>query len=106
MIRINDSQKFESIILEMETSFNNISNIFEKVNNNINSIDSQDIWAGKAKDEFFIKYKQLSGNYETISNSLTKYENFMKTTLNNYINFENKTRNDLNNGASNLDVNS
>jgi uncharacterized protein YukE len=105
MIVIKDSGKFSNIIMSMEKSSNRIKEIFDKVNSNMETINGTDIWSGKTQEEFSKKYKELSSNYDVINDSLSKYIQFMKTTLDNYVALENKIGNDADRNNNTLDVN-
>ena len=73
MVIINDENKFENIILSIETEAQKINEIFEKNNNIIDKINGTDEWNGIVQEEFINKYKELSSNYNNINESLKTY---------------------------------
>ncbi len=106
MIRINDSDKFESIVSNIENSKKEIERIFKETTNNIERTNNPEIWSGIAQEEFSNKYKLLSSNYEPINNSLDIYIRFMKQTIEDYKEFEEKTKSNIEKNNIELDVNS
>ena len=106
MIIINDSEKFESIINNIDNSSKKIEEIFNETSANMETVNDTDIWTGVAQKEFSNKYKELSNNYEAINNSLKIYINFLKQTIADYKELETQTNNDIETNNIQLDVNS
>ena len=105
-IIITDSIEFENIINTLELSSNRIKYVFARENKNMSNIDNTDVWSGKTQEKIYEKYKELSENYEGISDSLDIFIKFLKTTLQNYTNLETKIQSNQVNNSSQLDVNS
>lgn len=106
MIVIKDTNRYESIVNEIEASKNNIEKIFEKVNANMKKIDDTDTWTGLAQKEYSSKYNELASNYEPIKRSLETYIKFMRQTETDYKEIEMQARRDIDTNRNNLDVNS
>ena len=106
MIRINDSDKFERIIGDIENSAKRIDEIFQETTSNMETIDDTEIWTGLAQKEFSMKYKELSNNYGIINNSLKIYTNFLRQTVIDYKKSELQTFKNMENNNVQLDVNS
>ncbi len=106
MIVINDSDKFEKIISNIEASKANIEEIFKETTGNMERINDTDSWKGLAQKRFSEKYNTLSNNYEPISNSLNIYINFMKQTIADYKEFEEQAMKDVEKNSTELNVNS
>ena len=83
-IVITDSTQFEEIINALETSYNNLVNIFTNEQINIELINETDTWTSEAQKALYGKYTTLSGNYEKIQYSLEVYIKFLKKTLEDY----------------------
>ena len=97
MITINDTYKFENIILNIENESNKIKEIFSKSNNNIEKINGTESWNGIAQEEFINKYNELRNSYESINQSLRSYITFMRNTVNSYNSFNQKAINEVDN---------
>lgn len=106
MIRINDSEKFESIVSNIENSEKAIEDLFQETTTNVERVNDPEIWSGIAQKEFSNKYKLLSNNYDPIKESLKTYIKFLKQTIADYKEYEEQTRNDIEINNEQLDINS
>ena len=104
-VYITDSDKFEEIISTLESSIPNIEDIFNNQNNNFNSIDGTDIWQGDTQRVISSKYDELSQNFTPIVDTLRDYIKYLKITINNYKNLENKIDKSIDENLENLNVN-
>lgn len=103
---ITDSSQFQEIINSLEASHSKIRDIIEKENKNVGLIDDTEIWTGACARSMHNKYKELNSNYPLIDSSLDIYIKFLKKTLEDYRRFEEEVSSNIDNMASNLDVNS
>ena len=106
MIEIKDSQKFESIITNIEQSKQRIEEIFRNTTTNMQTIDDTDVWTGLAQKEFSNQYRKLASNYGAIQASMNTYINLMRQAITDYKELENQRRIDIENNGTDLDVNS
>ncbi len=106
MITITSSEDFENVIHEMERTYARVIDIFNKENANMEKVNNTDVWSGLTQGTVCTKYEQLSNNYQTISNSLSYYIKFLKQTISDYKQLEQKIDNDAQNNSERLDVNS
>ena len=104
-IEIKSYSDYESVINSFEQVLNNITDIFDKQDNEMKKINKTEVWTSITQEELCNKYNELSKQYEGIKLSLENYINFMKNTLNNYKEAEKSLNNSLNQNTDNLDVN-
>jgi len=105
-IVITDSAKFEEIITSFESSFKIIQDIIAKEYKNVEKINETEVWSGPSAKSMYEKYKELNSNYKLIEYSLDLYAKFMRKTLEDYRRIDEETRKNIDDMASNLDVNS
>ena len=104
-IVITDSTQFEEIITALESSYNNLVNIFTNEQINIELINETDTWTSEAQKALYGKYTILSDSYENIKYSLEVYIKFLKKTLEDYRLAEEKISENIDKIESELDVN-
>ena len=102
---ITDTNKFESIIKELENTLPTIEDVFASQNNNFRTIDGTDVWKGATQEVISGKYDDLSKNYEPICESLRNYIKFLKITVSNYKNYENTVDRSIEENETELNVN-
>lgn len=104
-IVITDTNKFESIISNLEGTLPVIEDVFRNQNNYYKSIDHTDAWSGETQGVISDKYNELSQNYDSINESLRNYIKYLKITVSNYKNFENLVDKSVNENENELNVN-
>ena len=102
---ITDTDRFESIVTELENTLPAIEDVFASQNNNYKIIDGTDVWKGSTQEVISNKYDDLSKNYEPICESLRNYIKFLKITVSNYKNYENTVDKTIENNETELNVN-
>ncbi len=105
-IVITNSNEFENVIREFEESFKNIKEIFENENQSMETINETKIWTGEIQKSVTAKYNELKNNYGQVEESLQTFINFMNKTLDDYRRLEQTVDTNVNDMASNLNVNS
>ncbi len=105
-IIINDTEKFKQIIENFEKITKDINLIFQNENNNIDSINTNEIWEGIFKDKTIEKYDDLKSKYEIIINSLEQLSSFMNNTLNSYMDLDQKLLKEIDTKKEKLMINS
>ena len=104
-IVITDTDKFESIISNLEGTLPVIEEVFNNQNSYYKSIDHTDAWSGETQGVISDKYNELSENYDSINESLRNYIKYLKITVSNYKNFENLVDKSVNENENELNVN-
>lgn len=104
-IIIKDTDKFETIIAELEKTIPAFESAFEIQNNNYNTIDGTESWTGETQRIVISKYNELKRNYEPIKESLINYIKYLKITVENYKKFEKTVDETIDDNDGNLDVN-
>ena len=102
---IKDEQKFKENYEQFESSLIKIKDIFEKQNNEFNSINETEIWTSDTQKDMIVKYNELKDCYEPIEDSLNNFINFMKKVLSDYQRLNNQGVRETNYNKDNLDVN-
>ena len=102
---ITDTNRFESIIGDLENTLPTIEDVFASQNNNYRTIDGTDVWKGETQEVISNKYDDLTKNYEPICDSLRNYIKFLKITVSNYKNYENTVNKTIENNETELNVN-
>ena len=102
---ITDTNRFESIIGDLENTLRTIEDVFASQNNNYRTIDGTDVWKGETQEVISNKYDDLTKNYEPICDSLRNYIKFLKITVSNYKNYENTVDKTIENNETELNVN-
>ena len=105
-IVITDSGQFESVILSLENSYRKIQDLFANQKKNVEEINATETWTGNSQKVLYEKYKLLNSNYEPIEYSIELYIKFLRKTLEDYTLAEQEINRDIDEMASNLDVNS
>ena len=103
---ITDSNQFQSVIISLENSYRKIQDIFANQKKNVEEINATDTWTGNSQKVLYEKYKLLNTNYEPIDYSIDLYIKFLKKTLEDYTLMENEINRNIDEMASNMDVNS
>ncbi len=83
-IEITDYAKFEEVLEKMQSSLNNLHDIFENERTNDSTLSDGSTWVGTAAEHMYAKAKELEGNYEPIEYSLDLYITFLRKTLDDY----------------------
>ena len=104
-IVIKNFEDFDKTINNLEEIKKRIEEIFNNQNNNFDNINETEIWTSKTQKALSQKYDIFKIEYDDILVSLQNYINFMRTTLNNYKELDNKLNEDQDNNDTNLDVN-
>ena len=104
-VYISDTDKFESIISDLEKTIPVIEDTFIGENSNFDTKDGTDSWSGKTQEVISEKYELLKENYDPIILTLKNYIKFLKITVENYKKFENTVSDTIEKNEDNLDVN-
>ena len=104
-IVITDSAQFEAVISEIEKSYKIIQDVFSNEKKNSKEIDATDTWNGSAQAVMYEKYTELMENFGPIEYSLDLYIKFLKKTLEDYRRLEEELEKNMQDFASELDVN-
>lgn len=104
-IIITDTNRFESIVSELESSFPEFEELFRMQNDNYNTINGTDVWKSDTQEVVSSKYVELSKNYEPIKETLMNYIKYLKITVENYKNFESTVDSSIEQNLDNLNVN-
>lgn len=102
---IENSDEFESLINSFEISANKIKDIFNNEKNEIEKINSTDVWSGDTQKVVYDKNKMLQENFDPIVEALDYYVLFMKKVVSDYKAFENKTKQNAEVNSDELNVN-
>lgn len=105
-ITITNSQDFEKIISKIESSYQAIEQVFQSEKTNMENINETDIWTGKAQGSIYRKYKELEKNFSPIEETLQIYIQFLKNTLSNYKQLEEKVNKNIEDNINSLNINS
>lgn len=105
-ITITSTEEFENIIDSFEHSLSNIKNTFDKEKAHVEEINKTDVWTGAAQEVIYEKNKELQKNFQPIEESLQKFINFMKKTVDDYKNAEEQINKNAFENSTSLDVNS
>ncbi len=105
-IVIKDSGQFETIVNEIEKSYVRIKDIFSKEVKNAKEINGTDTWNGNGQVALYNKYVELIKNFSPIEYSLDLYIKFLRKTLEDYRRLEEELENNMQDFASELNVNS
>ena len=106
MIKITNSNEFENIIASMEKHYRNVEALFQREDKNMERINATEAWAGQTQETVYNKYVELHENYDPILKSLQSYIHFMRQTVEDYKELEEKIGNDADTNSTELDVNS
>ena len=104
-IVINNSEEFEKIINNLENTLPDVALVFDSVDKCVDNINGSDLWYGRTQETFCNKYKEFRNNYQPINEAFENYIKFLKITIANYKNAENKINENIENNNVNLDVN-
>lgn len=104
-IVISNSEEFEKIIKNLENTLPDMALVFDSVDKCVDNINGNDLWYGKTQETFFNKYKEFRNNYQYINESFENYIKFLKITIMNYKNAEDKINKNIENNDANLNVN-
>ena len=102
---IENSDEFEALINSFETSTNKIKDIFNNEKNEIEKINSTDVWSGDTQKVIYDKNKMLQENFDPIVEALDYYVLFMKKVVSDYKAFENKINQNAEVNSDELNVN-
>ena len=102
---IENSDEFEALINSFENSTNKIKDIFNNEKNEIEKINSTDVWSGDTQKVIYDKNKMLQENFDPIVEALDYYVLFMKKVVSDYKAFENKTNQNAEVNSDELNVN-
>ena len=97
-----DTDTIKNNVTDLKKRVTTISEIFDRVNNNVDFTKKNDVWLGKAGANFYTKYDELSDNYETIIASLNTLVDFIEKISNSYEEFDKNVDKDVDN--SDLDM--
>ena len=99
--------EFRNIIESFDNEIKNLERIYKEVDTECKKIDgSDDIWKGKAQAMTYNYYKGVSVEFPDNIERLQSLSDYLKNTLENYINGENSINSDVDASGENLDVNS
>jgi len=99
-------EEFEKEISKIREASKNIKNVFERENENIETINNTEIWYGNTNQVFYEKYIALKNNYDGIENSLNNIVKFLEGVLNSYKETENSIDKNINMMDDSLNINS
>lgn len=102
---IENSDEFEALINSFENSTNKIKDIFNNEKNEIEKINSTDVWSGDTQKVIYDKNKMLQENFDPIVEALDYYVLFMKKVVSDYKAFENKINQNAEVNSDELNVN-
>ncbi len=83
-IEITDYGKFEEVINKMQSSLDNLHDLFANERKNDSTLSDGSTWVGKAAEHMYSKAIELEENYEPIEYSLNLYIAFLRKTLEDY----------------------
>lgn len=105
-LQITNSALFEEVVISLENSLSKIKDIFARQNKNKEIINGTDSWTGKAQSVLSSKYELLSQNFGPIEYSIDLYIKFLRKTLEDYKMADAAITKNMEEMASNMDVNS
>ena len=105
-IVIRNSEEFQEVINSMEQSLVRLIDISKNQEKNAERINETDVWSGATAKSMYEKYKMLNNNYPQVLDSLNIYIKFLKKTLEDYRRLVEEQEKNIDEMASNLDVNS
>lgn len=103
---IVNTVEFENEIGVFEDSLKNIKSIFAKEKSNLQRINDGKTWVGKTQEALYANQTSFQNNFEPIEEALEVFINFMKKALDDYNRFEATQLKNLDEGSSDLNVNS
>lgn len=103
---IVNTVEFQNEIGVFEDSLKNIRSIFAKERGNLQQINDGKAWVGKTEEALYANQTTFQKNFEPIEEALEVFINFMKKALDDYNRFEATQVKNLDEGSSDLDVNS
>ena len=99
-------EEMRQIISKLETQIKNVESIYTELDNKLKVIDgSSNVWTGSAREAAYEKYKAISSNYASTVNQIRALKIFLETTLDNYLNGDEKINESIENNKEGLDVN-
>ena len=105
-ISITDENAYREVIAAFENSLRNIIDVSISEEKNAERINNTDVWSGASAQAMYEKYKALNDNYPGITYSINLYIKFMKKTLEDYTRLVAELGRNIDDMATNLDVNS
>ena len=104
-ILINEEEML-LIISKLEEKIKNLESIYSELDVRLKAIDgTSDVWNGSAQQAAYSKYSIISGNYPNTTNQIKALKEFLRTTLNNYLNSDKKLNDSIENNKEELDIN-
>lgn len=101
-----DTVKLESIVTKLETNQKKVKEIFDNINKKMELCDgTNEMWKGITQEKVYESYKVLSDKFPEINSELEKYNNFLRTTIENYKQEDKSINNKIDANSENLDIN-
>ncbi len=105
-LQITNFALYDEIVASLEVSLSKVREVFESQHKNRASINQTESWTGKAQGALSQKYDLLADNFDPILYSIELYIKFLKKTSEDYKMAEKAIIKNMEEMASNLDVNS
>ncbi len=98
--------KFRKIITLLDEEIAKLETVYDEIEQESKKIDgSSSVWSGKTQSVVYDYYKSISPDFPKTVDRMKSFSDYLKTTLDNYINGENSINKDVDTNQENLDVN-
>ena len=98
--------EFRSIINDLDKEITNLENTYNDIKVKGNTLDgSNDIWNSETQKVVYNYYKSVSDKFPSNIERFKSLSEYLKTTLNNYIEGEKSIDKDVDTNASELNIN-
>ena len=98
--------EFRSIINDLDKEITNLENTYNDIKTKGQKLDgSNDMWNSETQKVVYNYYKSVSDKFPSNIERFKSLSEYLKTTLNNYIEGEKSIDNDVDTNASELNIN-
>ena len=96
------SEIYDSLVASTE----DIKDIFDEIDFMMEAINGEDsTWKGKSQASFYESFRTISGKFDEIGECLDRQNDFLKVTINNYQEGENKINSDIEKQSEEFNIN-
>lgn len=104
-IEISENE-FRGIITALDKEIDKLETIYNDINTKAKKLDGNDeMWHGDTQIAVYEYYESISKDFPDTVNRIKSFRDYLKTTLDNYINAENSINSDVDTNQENLNIN-
>lgn len=100
-----DGKNFEMVLNKMNSLNKDIKELLDSIDLDMKNLHNSNVWSGDANDAYYRRYEELSKLFPIFNEGLSIYCKYLRSTLDNYTNFDYSTGNDIDRNISNFNVN-